>query len=395
MTFPVFVAGAGIGGLSAALALSARGHDVIVLERSLELKEVGAGLQLSPNACRILDNFGVLDHVRAAATAPDHIAIGSARQGTEITRIALGDAMTRRYGTPYLVVHRADLQRALFEKARSDPKIEVRFSTGISELDDAGDSGVTCTVVSGGARETLAARAVIGADGVWSTTRQFVPDHAKTRYSGLTAYRATLQANRVEPDLLNHTGLWLGSNAHLVHYPISGGARFNLVALVPEEWTEEGWSAEGSRAELLSHFENWAPSLRRLIDLPENWLKWALCGVDANGPWSSGRLALLGDAAHAMLPFAAQGAAMAIEDAAVLASCFSPSETDIPSAFKAYEAARKPRVKKVQKTAEENGRIYHLGGPVAIGRDIALKLMRPQKLANRQDWIYSWTPPGT
>lgn len=394
MSLPVVVAGAGIGGLSAALALSARGHDIVVVERSVELKEVGAGLQLSPNACRVLDDIGVLDGVRAAATAPDYIAIGSARQGAEITRIALGNTMTRQYGAPYLVVHRADLQRALFEKARSDPKIEIRFWTEISDLDDLDGAPVTCMVVSGGARQKLEAKAVIGADGVWSRTRQFVPGHAKTRYTGLTAYRATLQANRIEPDLLRHTGLWLGSNAHLVHYPISGGARFNLVALVPEEWTEKGWSAKGSRSELLGHFEKWAPGLRELIDMPENWLKWALCGVDANGPWCAGRVALLGDAAHAMLPFAAQGAAMAIEDAAVLASFFAPAETDIPSAFTAYETERKPRVKKVQKTAEENGRIYHLGGPVAIGRDMALKLMRPKKLADRQDWIYGWTPPG-
>jgi salicylate hydroxylase len=393
MDLPVIIAGAGIGGLSAALALGARGHDVLVIERADELAEVGAGLQLSPNACRVLDDLGVLDRLMAHAVAPRSIRIGSGRTGREIASIGLGDRIANRYGAPYLVVHRADLQKTLFDRAVEQGRIEVRLGSEIIEVGDTPDGIVQCHVQTRDILTQMPAKALIGADGVWSRIRGRVPGHKQAEYTGLTAYRATLPAERVDDDLLNRTGLWLGPNAHLVHYPIRAGREFNLVALVPEKWTEEGWSATADRATLLRHFGNWAPGVKGLLEKPDTWLKWALCGVDANGPWSDGKVALLGDAAHAMLPFAAQGAAMAIEDAAVLAHLFPPSATDVRAVLKAYETARRKRVKKVQETAAENGRIYHLSGPLAIGRDTVMKLMPPDRLSARQDWIYGWTPP--
>lgn len=393
MDLPVVIAGAGIGGLSAALALGAGGHDVLVVEKADELAEVGAGLQLSPNACRVLDDLGVLDSLMPHAVAPGGIRIGSGRTGREIVKIGLAERIAARHGAPYLVVHRADLQKALFDRALHQGRIEVRLGSEILEVGDTPDGTLQCHVRSGGRILEIPAKALIAADGVWSRVRERVPGHAQAKYTGLTAYRATLQAEKVDSGLLADTGLWLGPDAHLVHYPIRAGREFNLVALVPEKWTEEGWSATADRETLLGHFRNWAPNVRSLLEKPDTWLKWALCGVDADGPWSDGRIALLGDAAHAMLPFAAQGAAMAIEDAAVLAHLFPPSATDIPAVFRAYETARKQRVKKVQETAAENGRIYHLGGALAIGRDTVMKLMRPDRLSARQDWIYGWTPP--
>ncbi|WP_346909891.1 FAD-dependent monooxygenase [uncultured Roseibium sp.] len=393
MDLPVVIAGAGIGGLSAALALGAAGHDVLVVERAGELAEVGAGLQLSPNACRVLDDLGVLDRLMPYAVAPRTIRIGSGRTGREIARIDLGDRIAERHGAPYLVVHRADLQKTLFDRALEQGRIEVRLGSEIIEVGDTPDGIVQCHVQTGNILSQIPAKALIGADGVWSRIRGRVPGHKQPEYTGLTAYRATLPAEHVDEDLLSRTGLWLGPNAHLVHYPIRAGREFNLVALVPERWTEEGWSATADRATLLGHFGNWAPGVKALLEKPGSWLKWALCGVDANGPWSDGKIALLGDAAHAMLPFAAQGAAMAIEDAAVLAHLFPPSATDIRAVLKAYEAARRKRVKKVQETAAENGRIYHLSGPMALGRDTVMKLMTADRLSARQDWIYGWTPP--
>ncbi|MBD1548155.1 FAD-dependent monooxygenase [Roseibium aggregatum] len=393
MDLPVVIAGAGIGGLSAALALGAGGHDVLVVEKADELAEVGAGLQLSPNACRVLDDLGVLDSLMPHAVAPGGIRIGSGRTGREIVKIELGERIAARHGAPYLVVHRADLQKALFDRALHQGRIDIRLGSEILEVGDTPDGTLQCHVRSGGVIAQITARALIGADGVWSRVRERVSGHAQAKYTGLTAYRATLPAEKVNGDLLADTGLWLGPDAHLVHYPIRAGREFNLVALVPEKWTEEGWSATADRETLLGHFRAWAPNVRSLLEKPDTWLKWALCGVDAEGPWSDGRIALLGDAAHAMLPFAAQGAAMAIEDAAVLAHLFPRSATDIRAVFRAYEAARKRRVKKVQKTAAENGRIYHLGGPLAVGRDTVMKLMRPDRLSARQDWIYGWTPP--
>lgn len=393
MDLPVVIAGAGIGGLSAALALGARGHDVLVVERADELAEVGAGLQLSPNACRVLNDLGVLDRLMPHAVAPRAIRIGSGRTGREIASIELGDRIANRHGAPYLVVHRADLQRTLYDRALEQGGIKVRLGSEIIEVGDTPDGIVQCHVQTGNILTQIPAKALIGADGVWSRVRGRVPGHKEAEYTGLTAYRATLPAESVDEDLLTRTGLWLGPNAHLVHYPIRAGREFNLVALVPERWTEEGWSATADRATLLDHFGKWASAVKTLLEKPETWLKWALCGVDANGPWSDGKIALLGDAAHAMLPFAAQGAAMAIEDAAVLAHLFPPSETDVPAALKAYETARRKRVKKVQETAAENGRIYHLNGPLAIGRDTVMKLMPADRLSARQDWIYGWTPP--
>ncbi len=393
MDLPVVIAGAGIGGLSAALALSASGHDVLVVERADELAEVGAGLQLSPNACRVLDDLDVLDRLMPLAVAPRTVRIGSGRTGREIASIELGDRVAERHGAPYLVVHRADLQKTLFDHAMEQGRINVRLGSEIIEVGDTPDGIVQCHVQTGDILSQIPAKALIGADGVWSRVRGRVPGHKQAKYTGLTAYRATLPAEQVDDDLLTRTGLWLGPNAHLVHYPIRAGREFNLVALVPEKWTEEGWSATADRAALLGHFANWAPGVLSLLEKPDTWLKWSLCGVDANGPWSDGKIALLGDAAHAMLPFAAQGAAMAIEDAAVLAHLFPPSATDVPAVLKAYETARRKRVKKVQETAAENGRIYHLSGPLAIGRDMVMKLMPPDRLSARLDWIYGWTPP--
>lgn len=392
MAHPIIIAGAGIGGLSAALALNARGHDVLVVERTAKLAEVGAGLQLSPNACRVLSGLGVLERLLETGVQPESLRIMSARNGSEIARLASGEQMTARYGAPYLVVHRADLQQALFDEAETRPGISFRFNSEILDSDDAPEDGLRCRIRVGSDFETVTAKALIGADGVWSKTRKKIPGHAEAKYSGLTAYRATLPASELPADLLTYTGLWIGPNAHLVHYPIRSGQEFNLVGLIPERWTEEGWSAKANRDQFLHHYKKWPSELKQLLEKPKSWLKWALCGVDANGPWSNGKIVLLGDAAHAMLPFAAQGAAMAIEDAAVLAALFPPWATDIANVFKAYEETRKPRVAKIQKTASENGRIYHLNGPMAIGRDAVMKLMGPEKLAARQDWIYGWQP---
>ena len=390
MTHPIIIAGAGIGGLTAALALSEKGHHVIVVERAAELAEVGAGLQLSPNACRVLVNLGVLELLDQKAVAPQSLRIFSARSGNEITRIALGKQIAARYGAPYLVIHRADLQHALFDKAKAQERISFRFNSEIIDCDRAPGADLNCRIRLTNDLERISAKALIGADGVWSKTRNRIPGHAEAAYSGLTAYRATLPADEVDKAFLTDTGLWLGPNAHLVHYPIRGGKEFNLVGLVPEKWTEEGWSATANRQQFLRHFQKWSPRLTTLLEKPDTWLKWALCGVNANRPWTDGKLTLLGDAAHAMLPFAAQGAAMAIEDAAVLASLFPTTTNDISAVFKAYESVRKPRVIKVQQTAVENGRIYHLSGPMAFGRDTVMRLMPPEKLSARQDWIYGW-----
>ncbi|WP_153768522.1 FAD-dependent monooxygenase [Labrenzia sp. CE80] len=395
MNAPLVIAGAGIGGLTAAVALSRAGHRVLVLERASALSEVGAGLQLSPNACKCLDKIGVLEAVRKTASAPEAIRIRSARSGKALAHIPLGSEASARYGAPYLLSHRADLQKALYDKARSLPSVEVRFGHSFigSHVDEAGNLSVTFQA-DDGRNLTLQAKALVGADGVWSRVRETLREHATAKFSGRTAYRATLRADQVDPGLLRDTGLWLGKDAHIVHYPIRQQSAFNIVVLVAEDWNEQDWSAPADRISLLKRFAQWAPDARRLLETPDSWLKWALCGVPATGPWAQGKTVLIGDAAHAMLPFAAQGAAMAIEDALVLASVLTPETTDIADALCRFERQRRERVRKVQKTAEENGRIYHMSGPLALGRDTVLRMSSPESLSARMDWIYGWTPPS-
>ncbi|MEP3259932.1 MAG: FAD-dependent monooxygenase, partial [Roseibium sp.] len=383
------------GGLAAAVALAQAGHRVVVFERANALSEVGAGLQLSPNACKCLDQLGVLEAIRKTASAPESIRIRSARSGKALARIPLGSAASARYGAPYLLSHRADLQRALYDKACSLPSVEVRFGHSFigSHVDDAGNLRVTFQA-DYGRNLTLQAKALVGADGVWSRVRETLHGHATAQFSGRTAYRATLRADQVDPSLLRDTGLWLGKNAHLVHYPIRQKNAFNIVALVAEDWNEQDWSAPADRISLLNRFAQWAPDARRLLETPDSWLKWALCGVSATYPWTQGKTVLIGDAAHAMLPFAAQGAAMAIEDALVLANVLTPENTETADALREFERQRRERVLKVQKTAEENGRIYHMSGLLALGRDTVLRMYSPESLSARMDWIYGWTPPS-
>ncbi|WP_209007226.1 FAD-dependent monooxygenase [Roseibium litorale] len=394
ITGPVLVAGAGIGGLTAALALARAGHKVIVAERSPELAEVGAGLQLSPNACHVLEQIGALDAIHGAGFEPETVRIRSARSGEDITRLPLGNSLRKRFGAPYLVVHRADLQKALFDTASKNPEIEFRFGHKVAGLEDEPDAPVRVRFETASGSTSIDAFAVIGADGVWSALRGMIPGHSEAKFTGRTAYRATVSSSRVPDDLMTDTGLWLGHDAHLVHYPVHGSRNFNIVALIEESWTEKTWSGTVDRASFLQHFSHWAPEVKALLSVPDTWLKWALCGVDGSRPWTHGRLALLGDAAHGMLPFAAQGAGMAIEDAAVLADCLKP-DTDSPvAALKTYEARRKERVVKVQKTAVSNGKIYHLSGPMAFARDTVMRLAPPARLSARMDWIYGWKAPA-
>jgi len=392
----IYIAGAGIGGLTASLALAARGFRVVILEKAERLEEVGAGLQLSPNASHVLVALGLQHRLTVRAVTPDAISLMSARGGGEVARLPLGEAATLHAGAPYWVLHRADLQAALQAEVNDHHDIELRL--GCQFVDVAAHAkGLTVVARSGNSRQQELALALIGADGIWSTVRQHLFPNVQPRFSGLIAWRGTLEATQLPREYAaRRVQLWMGPNAHLVAYPISGARQINVVAVVPGTWNRPGWSAPGDPNELRNIFASpsWSGPARMMLGAVDGWKKFALFTLPEGGDWTSDKIALLGDAVHAMLPFAAQGAGMAIEDAAVLAKCLGEAAAEngdgIAAALKRYAKLRRSRVMQVQRTARRNGTIYHLSGPAAFARDLAIKAMGPARMLARQDWIYDW-----
>jgi salicylate hydroxylase len=392
----IFVAGAGIGGLAASLALAKKRFRVVVLEKAEKLEETGAGLQLSPNASRILVELGLAPRLAGRAVVPESINVMSARAGGEISRLPLGEAATFRAGAPYWVVHRADLQAALQAEVNDNPDIELRLGCQFEDVTKHA-RGLTVVQRSGLSRQQDLATALIGADGIWSSVRHHLFPEVQPQFSGLIAWRGTLAATALPREYTApRVQLWMGPNAHLVAYPISGGRQINIVAIVPGTWNRPGWSAPGEINEIKRAFASsrWPATARMLVGAVDDWRRWALFTVPDAGEWSQGQIALLGDAAHAMLPFAAQGAGMAIEDAAVLAKSLSEGAPDnaagVAAALKRYGRLRRGRIAKVRRAARRQGRIYHMTGPAAAARDFVIQALGPKRMLARQDWIFDW-----
>src|SRR5215831_2575543 len=391
----VIVAGAGLAGLTAASALARVGIRVTVFEQRGKLEEAGAGLQLSPNASRILIALGMRDQLLPVATVPQGIRVLAGGSGREIVRIPLGDEAERRYGAPYWSMHRGDLQSVLVDAAKRE--IDVALKLGVRIEDFAAHSkGVSVVGQSGMQVVDERGIALIGADGIWSSVADRLRPQQPPSFRHRTAWRALVPAETVPEEFRAPlVQLWLGQDAHLVHYPVKAGRLINIVGIVHDEWQETGWSAAGDRAEILRHFARWAWSekARALVAIPDRWLKWAL--YDRGAPFRGGKLpvTIIGDAAHPMLPFLAQGAGMAIEDAAVLADMLGKYRDDPADALRAYEGARWHRTFRAQQFSRRQGRIYGLSGPEAFVRNLAMRAMGGEKLRARYDWLYSWRPP--
>jgi salicylate hydroxylase len=387
----IAVAGAGIGGLAAALALAETGARVTVYERAEALEPVGAGVQLSPNAALVLRRLGVLDALRARATEPAEVLIRRGRDGAALARVPLADAETR-YGAPFLVTLRADLQAALLARAVAHPAVTLVFGRGVSGYDRTA-GGVLLRFGPEGP-PPAAHGAAVAADGIRSAIRRQMSGPARDDAAafGRTAWRALVPGTAAEADaLVARSNLWLGPRAHLVHYPVGAGAVVNLVAIVDDGAAPDdpaAWSVPGDAPELERRFAGWALPARRLLAAAPAWRKWPLFDRPPLARWCDGPVALLGDAAHPMLPFLAQGAAQAIEDAAALADAVSRSPGDLGAAMAAYAAARGPRTARVQAESRRQARVYHLAPPASLMRDFVLSRVGPDRLVARFDWLY-------
>jgi 3-hydroxybenzoate 6-monooxygenase len=382
---PFLVSGGGIGGLVTAYALAQKGFPVRVFEQSAEFREVGAGIQLGPNIFRVLEKIGLKDAVLADAHRPPGQEMRDALTGKLITRMPLDETFLARFGQPYAVTHRADIHGTFLRACQSSNLISLETSRRVDGYEDHGDR-VTLTMEND---ERVEGRALIACDGMWSKIRERIVGDGKPRVSGHIAYRAVLKREQVPDDLWRpDVVLWAGPRTHFVHYPLRRGELFNLVAVFHSDHYEEGWNAEGNKDLLWKHFQGQRPEVLRLLELIETWRLWVLCDREPVKDWSNGRVTLLGDAAHPMLQYLAQGACMATEDAVVLAEKVAASPDDPAAAFKAYQQDRYLRTGRVQIMARVYGEFYHARGVTAELREMAIGGRTPEQAYESIAWLY-------
>jgi salicylate hydroxylase len=381
---PIIVVGGGIGGLACALALARVGRPVRVLEQAPEFREVGAGIQLGPNTFKMFDRLGLTETVDAVAVYPGNLVMMDGITGEEVTRVPLG-GMRERFGYPYAVIHRGDLLAAILSACLQSNLITLETSRKVAGYMDRGNKVVVATE-DGAEYEGAAA---VGCDGLWSLIRAELVADGPPRVSGHVAYRAVLPTPEF-PEAMrqNDVVLWAGPKNHLVHYPLRRGELYNLVAVFHSSRYEEGWNSFGDPGELREHFRGNRPEVRALLEKIEEWRMWVLCDREPVRRWSRGRVALLGDAAHPMLQYLAQGAGMAIEDAVELAAQVERFGDDLPAAFEAYVDARYLRTARVQVMARVYGEFYHVAGVVRELRNMTLGARTPEQAIEGSAWLY-------
>jgi len=381
----VLIAGGGIGGLAASIALGRRGIEAEVLERSSFAEETGAGIQLGPNATGALAGLGVLDAVEPHAFRPEAICIFDGLSGRRLTTVPLGSNAEQRYGAPYLTLHRADLHAALRMAAQGLAGVTLTAGFEVAAIDTTtGD--VSARSADG---RKAKGQSLIGADGLWSAVRACMAPASRLRFTGATAWRAILPRDGLAaPFDAPIVGLWLGPGTHLVHYPVRAGAELNVVAVTESGAERQGWNQAASPQALLADFTRWSKDSKSLLECAPSWRSWSLYRLTHLGHWSTGSIALLGDAAHPVLPFLAQGAALAIEDAVRLTGCMAAAPGDPASAFRRYEMLRRPRASRIQRLSRRYGRLYHLRGPLRLARNLILERRGEQQALRGLDWLY-------
>jgi len=384
---PVLVAGGGIGGLAAALALVREGYSVKVIEQSAQISEIGAGIQLSPNAFAACDALGVGVNLRAKAVYTEEMVMFDAMDAQPVASISLGEDFRARFGNPYAVIHRADIHGALLEGVRADTyNIEFVTSTRIVHVDQQAD-GVTLLDANGG---THKGQAVIACDGVRSAVRQqYVGD--SIRVSGHVVFRAVIDTADF-PQALRRTApcIWVGPNCHLVHYPLKDGDKYNLAVTFQSDKAEEWGVVDGDAAEVQRYFASTCEPIQAILRIPKEWKRWSTADRDPIENWVFGRAALLGDAAHPMVQYLAQGACTACEDAVTLGRALRHEAGDWTKALALYQSSRVARTARVVLSAREMGRIYHAKGVERLVRNDMWKGRPQARFYDALEWLYGW-----
>ena len=386
MADPILIAGGGIGGLSTALALAAKGFPSVVLEKAPELGEIGAGIQLGPNAFHCFDTLGVGDTARAMAVYVDRLRLMDAMSGDEICQIDLGERFRARFRNPYAVIHRGDLHGVLLQGCRDNPLIGLRTSAEVVGYDQD-ERGITARLGNG---ESLRGRLLVGADGLWSKVRRQVVGDTKPRVSGHTTYRSVIPVEQMPEDLRwNAATLWAGPKCHIVHYPLSGWKVLNLVVTYQNDAPEPVAGLPVTHEEVLRGFGHIHPRAQQVIHIGSNWRLWVLCDRDPVDNWVDGRAVVLGDAAHPTLQYMAQGACMAMEDAVCLAHVLDQHEGAHETALEAYRQHRVLRTARVQLQSRAIGdHVYHPAGVHAQLRNAIMAAKSQDQWMDTLQWLY-------
>jgi 3-hydroxybenzoate 6-monooxygenase len=382
---PILIVGGGIGGLTTALAMARAGRTVHVVEKAPEFGEIGAGLQLAPNAVRVLDRLGLMGDVGKHAVFPNRLVWMDALDETRITYVDLGAPFRQRYGHPYLVMHRGDLLNVLLDACRAERNITLEPDREITAIEDLGDAA-RARFADGTAYET---ELLIGADGLWSTVRRAVVEDAPVA-EPYVAYRGTIPMEQMSRHAgLDNVVMWVGPDMHFVQYPVRRGELYNQVAVFKSRRYKPQSDDWGTVDELDAHYAQTCEYVRNCITLMWRDKRWPMLDRPPILRWCRNRIVLMGDAAHAMLQYIAQGACQAIEDAQALADCVARAPADIPAALAAYESARTLRTARVQLTARAMGAFFHLQGVPAQVRNALVRARAPDDYS-MLDWLYGY-----
>ena len=383
---PILIAGGGIGGFAAALALVKRGFHVKVLEQAPAIGEIGAGIQLGPNAFHAFDALGIGDTARAMAVYTDYMVMHDAVDAYQVGKIPTGEAFRQRFGNPYAVIHRADMHMSLVNGAKASGEVDIITNCHIERVEQDAD-GVSIFDQHG---TEYRGQALIAADGVKSVVRQkYVGDPALV--TGHVVYRAVVSKDEFPADLQwNAASIWVGPHCHLVHYPLRGGEEYNIVVTFHSREQEEWGVKDGSKEEVFSYFTEVCPQAHQLIELPKSWKRWATADREPIDTWTFGRVTLLGDAAHPTTQYMAQGACMAMEDAVTLGEALRVHDNDIAKAFDMYQRARVARTARIVLSSRQMGKIYHAKGVERMIRNDLWRGRSAERFYDAMEWLYGW-----